>query len=167
MRTPGFLLAVVVSLAGCDKSAEPANPPAPEPEASKPAQPEPAAQPEPEKPATWAEMDRKQRKRFMGLEVLPKMKDLFQEYKADDYGTFQCQTCHGDNWTEIDFKMPNVAYPLPADNPIAAARDYDEEVTAFMVDKVMPTMGDLLGKKYDKATGTGEFGCLSCHVAAE
>ncbi len=167
MRTPAIVLALsVFPTISCDKPSEPTQPPATaEPTAEAP-EPE-AAPPEPEKPKTWADMDRKQRKRFMGLEVLPKMKSMFQEYNAETYGSFKCQTCHGNDWTDVDFKMPNDLYPLPADNPIEAAREYDAEITEFMVEKVLPTTAELLGEQYDKTTGKGEFGCHSCHLVAE
>lgn len=170
MRTSGPVFAALVLAVGfaavsCDKSPTPTEAPA----AEKPADAEPAPdaaaeEPAPEAAPTWAEMDRKQRKRFMGLEVLPKMKGLFQEYDAKTYGSFKCQTCHGDDWTDVDFKMPNSLYPLPADNPIEAAREYDAEITAFMVDKVLPESAKLLGQEFDKTTGKGDFGCHSCHL---
>ncbi|MCA9690348.1 MAG: hypothetical protein R3A51_05445 [Nannocystaceae bacterium] len=155
---------------GCDKTPAETTPPetAGPTEPAGPAQTEePAGEPaQDQAPAGWADMDRAQRKRFMGVEVMPAMKKLFQEHDAKAFAGFKCQTCHGDDWTNegVDFKMPNALYPLPEDDPIKAAREYDAEMTAFMVEKVMPAMGDLLGKPYDKETGKGEFGCHSCHL---
>lgn len=116
---------------------------------------------------TWAHMDRKQRKRYMGKTVLPEMAKLFQGFNAQEFNKFTCQTCHGSNWTDpaVDFKMPNSLYPLPKDNPVQAAMEYDAEVTAFMMEQVVPQMAHLLGKTpYDPATGTGDFGCFNCHA---
>lgn len=103
---------------------------------------------------TWGDMDRSQRLELMGLKVLPEMKALFQEYDSGGYGDFKCQTCHGDDFESIDFKMPNSLYGLPKDDPIAAAKDYDPEVTKFMSEKVVPTMTKLLNH---------EITCHSCH----
>lgn len=167
-KTSLALLLLLAAPVGCEK--KPAQ--SPDPGAATPTPADPAASATP--PATdtgekkWADMDRAGRKRFMGVTVFPAMKKLFQDHNAGEYQGFKCQTCHGDDWTkpEVDFKMPMVAFPLSADDPIKTGRDYDAKVTAFMVDAVMPTMADLLGKKYDKTTGKGEFGCLSCHPSA-
>lgn len=108
----------------------------------------------------WAAKDRKQRTEFMGLYVFPRMKDAFQGHDAKAFAEFRCQTCHGDDFerSEVDFKMPNDLYPLPAADPVTAAKEYDAEVTAFMVEQVVPQMAELLGKEPGK-----EFGCLNCH----
>lgn len=101
----------------------------------------------------WADMDRQQRMEFMGLQVLPAMKELFQEFDSGDYGDFRCQSCHGDDMESVDFKMPNALYELPKDDPIAAANEYNPEITAFMKDKVVPKMQELIGVD----------SCFSCH----
>lgn len=108
----------------------------------------------------WAQKDRKQRTEYMGLYVFPEMKKLFQGHDAQGFAEFKCQTCHGDDMesAEVDFKMPNDLYTLPADDPMGAAAEYDAEVTKFMAEQVVPKMAELLGKE----PGT-EFGCLNCH----
>lgn len=168
---PALLLASAVAFASCKKSGEePATePPATTPESAEAETPatgdaEPAAA-EPGSPEiAWADKDFAQRKEFMGIYVFPKMRDAFKAHDGDRFGKFKCQTCHGDDMKEVEFKMPSDSLmPLPAEEPIAMARDFDEEVTKFMVDEVMPQMGELLGESVDATTGKGEFGCHACH----
>ena len=165
------LILFALASASCKKSTDPsAQPPASK---SPTAQANPAQHPASDKPAesasqSWATMDRKQRKRYMGKTILPEMAKLFQGFNAKQFANFTCQTCHGSNWTDpsVDFKMPNNLYPLPKDNPIQAAMDYNPEITAFMQQQVVPNMARLLGKTpYDPATGTGDFGCFNCHAS--
>lgn len=110
----------------------------------------------------WAAMDRDARLTYMGTDVLPKMKDAFKQRGFD---TFKCANCHGADYKEVDFKIPNDLTPLNPDNPIQSGMDLDEEMTKFMVSEVLPQMAEMLGKKTDVTTGKGEFGCLSCHLS--
>ncbi|PRQ03855.1 hypothetical protein ENSA5_12240 [Enhygromyxa salina] len=114
------------------------------------------------KPATWAEMDRDAQLTFMGTEVLPVMKDAFEQQGIEG---LKCANCHGEDYKEVDFEMPNDLTPLNPDNPIQSGMDLDEEMTKFMVSTVLPTMAELLGEETDVTTGKGEFGCLSCHLS--
>ncbi len=108
----------------------------------------------------WKDMDRDQRMEFMGLTVLPEMKKLFQEADPEGYKDFKCQTCHGENMQEVDYKLPNGLFALEKPDPIPASKEYDEEVTAFMMDKVVPRMAELMQMEPVK-----EFGCFNCHEA--
>jgi hypothetical protein len=117
---------------------------------------------EPSAATGWAAMDRDARLTYMGTEVLPKMKDAFKQRGFD---TFKCANCHGADYKEVDFKMPNDLTPLNPENPIQSGMDLDEEMTKFMVSEVLPQMAELLGKETDVTTGKGEFGCLSCHLS--
>jgi hypothetical protein len=110
----------------------------------------------------WATMDRDARLTYMGTEVLPKMKEAFKQRGFD---TFKCANCHGEDYKEVEFKMPNDLTPLNPDNPIQSGMDLDEEMTKFMVSEVLPQMAEMLGKETDVTTGKGEFGCLSCHLS--
>lgn len=116
---------------------------------------------EPAAAASWADMDRDERLTYMGTTVLPKMKESF---KQQGFDSFKCANCHGADYKEVDFKMPNDLTPLNADNPIQSGMDLDEEMTKFMVSTVLPQMAELLGEETDVTTGKGEFGCLSCHL---
>lgn len=110
----------------------------------------------------WADMDREARTTYMGAVVMPTMKTAFQQHGFD---TFKCANCHGNDFKEVDFKMPNDLTPLNPDNPIQSGMDLDEEMTKFMVSVVTPEMAKMLGKQTDVTTGKGEFGCLSCHLS--
>ena len=115
--------------------------------------------------AKWADMDFDARKEWMGVEVLPKMKALFKEYDEAQFKGFKCQTCHGDDGKEKSYAMPTDSiYPLPEAEPVKAAMEYDEAMTKFMVDKVVPDMAALLhAEPYNPETGEGTVGCFTCH----
>lgn len=173
------LTSVVLSLAalaapagGCKKSSEPA--------ATSPAA-GPATADAPKKPTSaetgglgapkiaWKDKNHEQRVEYMGLFVLDRMHKLFAEWKPDEYGgeqAFRCQNCHGESFDKppVNFHMPRVAFPLKADDPIGGAMKYDPVAATFMVEKVVPTMAELLKEEpYDPATGKGTFGCFRCH----
>lgn len=109
----------------------------------------------------WADMDRGKRLEYMGTVVLPKMKEGFKAQGQE----LKCANCHGNNFKEVDFAMPNDLTPLNPDNPIQSGMDIDETTTKFMVSVVLPQMAELLGQQTDVTTGKGEFGCLSCHLS--
>ena len=107
-------------------------------------------------PKSWEEMDRQGRMEFMGTVVLPAMKEKFQAHDAGRFAEFKCDTCHGKNKQEVDFKMPNDITPLPAEGTIEAAKAMDEKMTAFLVEAVVPEM--------KKMSGEDDFGCFDCHL---
>jgi hypothetical protein len=113
----------------------------------------------------WKDKTFDQKKEFMGTDVFPKMKTIFKEHDAGTFGSFKCDTCHGPDPKARGYEMPTDSiYPLPKKDPVKAAMDYDEKVTKFMVDKVVPDMATLLELKPVNANGApGEFGCFSCH----
>lgn len=112
----------------------------------------------------WADKTFQQRKEWMGIEVLPKSKASFKAYDEAQFKGFGCDTCHGEDGKDKNYEMPNDGiYPLPKDDPIKAAMDYDEKVTQFMIDKVVPETAALLDMEpYNEKTGQG-FGCFGCH----
>lgn len=113
----------------------------------------------------WADKDFKQRKEWMGVEVLPKMKALFKEYDEAQFKGFGCDTCHGEDGKEKNYEMPTDSiYPLPEADPVKAAMEYDEAVTKFMVERVTPDMAALMdAEPYNPETGEGTVGCFTCH----
>lgn len=119
-------------------------------------------EPEDKAPASWADMDRDARLTYMGTKVLPGMKESF---KQQGFDSFKCANCHGEDYKDVDFKMPNDLTPLNPDNPIQSGMDLDEEMTKFMVSTVLPQMAEMLGEETDVTTGKGDFGCLSCHLS--
>ena len=64
---------------------------------------------------------------------------------------FRCQTCHGENMEQADFRMPNGLHPLSSDDPVKAALAEDEPAARFMVETVVPTMNELLDRYRPKA----------------
>jgi hypothetical protein len=112
----------------------------------------------------WKDKTRAQRIDWMGLQVFPKMKSVFQGLDDSRFADFKCQTCHGDEMEMVDFKMPNTKiYALPRTNTVQSAREYDEKVTELMLNTVTPRMAELLDMPvYDAQTKSG-FGCFGCH----
>ncbi|MBK6916394.1 MAG: hypothetical protein IPH07_03240 [Deltaproteobacteria bacterium] len=109
----------------------------------------------------WHDKTHKQRMEFMGLEVLPKMKKSFQAYDASGFGTFKCETCHGKSGKDKGYEMPNDLMGLDKADPIKSGKDYDEKVTKFMVEQVVPEMAAIMGEKVDNV---GAY-CMECHPA--
>ncbi|MCH9685210.1 MAG: hypothetical protein K0V04_27490 [Deltaproteobacteria bacterium] len=176
MTTKTALLAtLVLAAAACEKSGEPSNPPAdggntettPAADGGTEAADGGETATAPGAPdVKWADKSFQQRKEWMGIEVLPKMKGLFQEYDNAQFKGFGCDTCHGDDGKDKEYKMPSDAiYPLPKADPITAAMEYDEAVTKFMMERVVPETAALLDMEpYNPETGEG-FGCFGCHPA--
>ncbi len=153
----GTALASATAVASCGGSTPQAEAPsAADGEASESGEQKAAAPASAVEETAWADMDREQRLEFMGTVVMPAMEKMFKEYDAEGFGEFGCKTCHGEDMEAVDYKLPNGLYALPASDPVAAAKDYDAEVTAFMLDKVTPQMAELLGE---------EVTCMSCHEA--
>jgi len=168
-----LLATLVLALAACEKSGDDTNPPG-EAAASPAAGGSDAgaagdasgeAKTPPGAPdVKWADKTFEQRKTWMGIEVLPKMKKAFKEYDEAQFKGFGCETCHGEDGKERNYEMPTDSiYPLPKDDPVKAAMEYDEAVTKFMVERVVPETAAMLDMQpYDPATGEG-FGCFGCH----
>lgn len=143
--TPALFLAAV---AACGSSSKPATPP---------------------KDLKWKDMNADQRKEYMEHVVMPKAKALFAAFDPK-YAKMDCKTCHGPGADDGSFEMPNPAMrPLP-NTPAGfmALMGKDAEVqrfTPFMVEKVEPMMGELLGVTvFDPKTETGELSCQACHT---
>jgi hypothetical protein len=113
----------------------------------------------------WADKTYDQRKEWMGVEVLPKMKASFKGYDEAQFKGFNCETCHGADGKEKNYAMPTDSiYPLNKADPVGKAMEYDEAVTKYMVEKVVPEMAALMdAEPFDPKTGTGTVGCFTCH----
>lgn len=116
----------------------------------------------------WADMDTKQRGKFMAAVVMPKMKELFAEFDPKAFGTFTCGTCHGKDAKERAFKMPNPALFVLPSAPAEFGKLMKDKPNwvKFMGEKVKPEMAKLLGKEpFDmKNPKPGQFGCAECHT---
>ena len=115
----------------------------------------------------WHDKSFQQKKEWMGIEVFPKMKTAFQGYDAAEFKKFTCDTCHGEDGKEKGYKLPNDSiYPLNAKDPVKGAMDYDEKVTKFMLDDVVPQMLELLeGETPASADNPNGISCMTCHPA--
>lgn len=116
----------------------------------------------------WADMDTKQRGKFMAAVVMPKMKELFAEFDPKAFGTFTCGTCHGKDAKERAFKMPNPALFVLPSAPAEFGKLMKDKPNwvKFMGEKVKPEMAKLLGmEQFDmKNPKPGTFGCAECHT---
>jgi len=108
----------------------------------------------------WSEKRLDERRAFMATHVEPRMRAAFQKFNANAYASFGCETCHGADMEAVDYQMPNSLYPLPKDDTITEAKDYDEETTEFMMSQVVPQFATLLSKK---AGVEGGVTCFTCH----
>jgi hypothetical protein len=159
-------VAVAFALSTCGGGTEQAEPTTPEP-----AEAEPAAEATPEAAAGgWEGMGFEQRAALMREEVTPEMGRLFGAFDAARYSSFACANCHGQNFQEVNFRMPNGLAPLhPAEIPTMAesADAEDARFARFMFGEVVPGMVRILGvQPYDMETHQG-FGCMNCHAMAE
>ena len=154
----GLVVAGQLLLLGCGKPAESGGAES----ADEVAAQEPEASSEPGAPGVpWKDKTFEQRQDWMGIKVLPAMKALWAEFEPEK--EFKCQTCHGEDMEAVKFKMPNSLYALPADDPMKAAMEYDEDTAKFMAEKVLPKMAELLDMEVMNEQGEG-FGCLGCHL---
>ena len=116
----------------------------------------------------WADMDKKQRGKYMAMVVLPKMRDLFTEFDPKAFATVTCATCHGKDAKEREFKMPNPGLFVLPSAPAEFGKLMKDKPTwvKFMGEKVKPEMAKLLGKEpFDmKNPKPGTFGCADCHT---
>ncbi len=177
MSKTALLATLVLALAACEKSGDNTNPPTTGGDVTDPTAAEAdggaadadggaeeAKAPPGAPDVKWADKTFQQRKEWMGIEVLPKSKASFKEYDEAQFKGFGCDTCHGEDGKDNGYEMPTDSiYPLPKDDPIKAAMEYDEKVTKFMMDKVVPETAAMLDMEpYNPETGEG-FGCFGCH----
>jgi hypothetical protein len=103
---------------------------------------------------------------FMTDAVLPVMRSVFEAY--DPMVDVGCETCHGHDMVQVDYRMPNVLASLPLEGTLEAADARDPEATQFMLDEVFPVMAELLGRdRYNAASAPDGFRCVGCHLVAD
>jgi hypothetical protein len=161
---------VAVGLSACDKGAQPAAPtdaaaPASADAPAADAATSDAEDTEPGAPGVkWADKSFKQRQEFMGVVFMKAAKKSFKAHDEAQFSGFKCQTCHGDDMKEKNFAMPSDSLlPLDPERPVEASMEFDEAITKFMVEQVVPESAKLLDMEpYNPETGQG-FGCFGCH----
>lgn len=111
----------------------------------------------PERP--WSEMSYEEREMDMIGRFNPIFTEIFQEYDAERYAAFSCETCHGAEMRERNFAMPAPDLsPVPLPNTPAyrqMAAEFPQD-TRFMEEIVTPTMQTMLGMG-------ATFTCNGCH----
>jgi hypothetical protein len=131
--------------------------------ADKPAADKPAGPPQ-----VWKDMTAEQRGKYMKEVVTPKMKVAFQQFDADAFKKFGCDTCHGKQAKARKFKMPNPdIYALPGTpEAFAPVMEKKPKMVKFMAEVVKPQMAALLGlpEFEPKKPEAGGFGCHGCHT---
>jgi len=171
LATVLFSCSIALGFTACDKGATPAAPADATP--ATPATPDVAAPDaggeaeavEPGAPGVkWADKTFEQRKDHMGIVYLKAMKKSFKAHDEAQFAGFKCQHCHGDDMKEQNFSMPSDSlYPLNPETPVESAMEYDEEITKFMVEQIVPESAKLLDMEpYNPETGQGH-GCFACH----
>jgi len=110
----------------------------------------------------WEDLEFAERLTFMEEIVLPRMEELFSGENAATYPGIRCESCHGEDPSDVDYSMPNGLAPLDLDDfPLEESED--EEIAhraEFMDQEVKPVMAGLLGME---PFPQGEFGCFACH----
>lgn len=170
-----FLLTsfIATGLSACDKGAQPAapadatpaTPAAADSVAATPAEDGAGADSEPGGPGVkWADKSFKQRQEYMGITFLKAQKKSFKAHDEAAFSGFKCQTCHGDDMKDTNFAMPSDSLlPLNPKDPVGAAMEFDEDITKFMLEQVVPESAKLLDMEpYNPETGQG-FSCFGCH----
>ena len=119
-------------------------------------------------PKPWKEMTAAQRGKYMKDVVMPRMQVAFQDFDAEEFKKFGCDTCHGKQAKARKFKMPNPdIYALPATAAgFAPLMEKKPRMLKFMGEVVKPRMAALLGvPAFDPAKPeAGGFGCTGCHT---
>ncbi len=123
----------------------------------------------PSPPKPWAQMNERERKRWMATAIMDAMAPRFQRWRPEEFARFTCASCHGEDPGSRAFRMPNPALPplYPTGHPKQheMVREHPEAVR-FMYNQVTKPMMVLLGMpEYDPETRQG-FGCFSCHPSA-
>lgn len=160
-----FALGLAVACGGAQTPPSSEAPPASDGPAPEESSAEASAQDAPAQGAkAFHDMAPGERIDFMKKVITPHMSELFQSANAERYASMNCATCHGAGAKQGHFHMPSPDLPaLDPTDGFAAHRSAAPEVTAFMMEKVVPEMARLLGEQpYDPETGRG-FGCFACH----
>ena len=120
----------------------------------------------------WDSMNPAQKMAYMQTTVMPRMTEVFMELDPHKYPKMGCVPCHSPDRAR-GWKMPNPDLML---DPSCLSGDaqtiYGSEeaaaeaakMSAFMRERVQPTMAALLGRpSFDPRSREG-FGCFGCHA---
>jgi hypothetical protein len=116
----------------------------------------------------WKDMTKEQRGKYMGMVVLPKMRETFRAFDGEKFASIGCGTCHGKDARSRGFEMPNPdLYQLPNSQEEWGKLMKDKpEWLRFMGEKVKPEMAALLGvpSMDPQNPQPGALGCGTCHA---
>lgn len=114
---------------------------------------------------TWAEMNMDQRKAHMESVVLPRAADVFREWRPERFTRVDCSLCHGRGVDTETFRMPTAHLPrLSGELLLGPEFAQHPDTTRLKLNRLVPLMAEVLGKKpFSIVTRTG-FGCYSCHL---
>ena len=120
------------------------------------------------KKLAWEEMNKTQRKAYMGKTILPRAAELFSSWRPERFSKVDCSLCHGPGFKTDDFKMPTAYLPrLSGDFLLRPEFEKHPDTTRLKLDRLVPMMSDALGlKSFSLVTRRG-FGCYSCHMGPE
>jgi hypothetical protein len=115
---------------------------------------------------TFAALEYDMKIKFMREFVVPQMSEEFQAFDPTKYAAFGCKTCHGKDFKDRKYKMPNPNLPK-LDFAKLEAGQQEPKMAEFMKRHISPDMAKILNATpYDDKHPDG-FGCLSCHEAAK
>ena len=114
---------------------------------------------------TWAEMGVSQRKAHMNAEVLPRAAELFRAWRPDRFAVVDCRLCHGQGAETGNFQMPTAHLPrLSGQLLLGPEFEMHPDTTRLKLDRLVPMMAGILGKKPFSIITRRGFGCYSCHL---
>jgi hypothetical protein len=120
-------------------------------------------------PKPWEEMTMEEKGAFMNAEVQPYMAELFREYDSEEFATFNCGTCHGEDMQERNFEMPAPSLPALHESGTPEQEQMVQDhprMVRFMFNHVVPAMRTMIrAEPFDPDTGEG-FSCFTCHPKA-
>lgn len=120
------------------------------------------------KKLTWAEMSLAQRKERMRNEVLPRAGAVFRSWKPERFETISCNLCHGKGMETGNFHMPTAHLPrLSGELLLGPEFAKHPDTTKLKLDRLVPTMADILGLKSFSIITRSGFGCYSCHLSPD
>lgn len=110
----------------------------------------------------WAEMSAEEREMYMVGKVQPIMEEVFREFDPERYAEMECETCHGSDMRELEFRMPSQRmYRIPREGTPAYRSMLENfgPTVEFMADEVTPKMAAIMGQP--------DLDCSSCHPTAD
>jgi hypothetical protein len=113
----------------------------------------------------WVEMDHEERVAHMSQTVVPRMRELFQGYDAEQFSEFGCETCHGSSARQGNYEMPSPE--LTVLDPRVYFRKHRRETPEwndFMWEEVELEMAALLGRHRYVFKRQRGLRCRDCHT---